>query len=27
VICQYCGIDVTGVPDDKGQERSLSDED
>lgn len=27
VICQYCGIDVTGVPDDEAQERSLSDED
>jgi DNA-binding XRE family transcriptional regulator len=21
VICQYCGIDVTGVPDDEPQER------
>ncbi len=27
VICQACGIDVTGVPDDEPQERSLSDED
>jgi transcriptional regulator with XRE-family HTH domain len=27
VICQACGIDVTGVPDDEAQERSLSDED
>ena len=27
VICQACGIDVTGVPDDEPQERALSDED
>jgi transcriptional regulator with XRE-family HTH domain len=26
VICQACGIDVTGVPDDEPQERALSDE-
>jgi transcriptional regulator with XRE-family HTH domain len=27
VICQACGIDVTGVPDDEAQERSPSEED
>ena len=27
VICQACGIEVTGVPDDEGQQRSPSEED